>query len=95
MWVSCRANADRVLGNDRRNLSLLNTMLSMSKDDITKISGDGLRYKSKEGGSPFAASGTGASMSCYKCGLHKPRALGSFKRVLNQSMFMCAECKPS
>jgi len=42
----------------------------MSKDDITKISGDGLRYKSKEGGSPFAASGTGASMSCYKCGLH-------------------------
>jgi hypothetical protein len=67
----------------------------MSKDDITKISGDGLRYKSKEGGSPFAASGTGASMSCYKCGLHKPRALGSFKRVLNQSMFMCADCKPS
>ena len=67
----------------------------MSKDDITKISGNGLRYKSKEGGSPFAASGTGASMSCYKCGLHKPRALGSFKRILNQSMFMCADCKPT
>jgi hypothetical protein len=67
----------------------------MSKDDITKISGDGLRYKSKEGGSPFAASGTGSSMSCYKCGLHKARSLGSFKRVLNQYMFVCAECKPS
>jgi hypothetical protein len=65
----------------------------MNKDETTKISADGLRYKSKDGGSPFAASGTGASMSCYKCGLHKPRALGSFKRVLNQSMFMCAECK--
>jgi hypothetical protein len=68
---------------------------TMSKDDITKISGDGLRYKSKEGGSPFAASGTGSSMSCYKCGLHKARALGSFKRVLNQSMFVCGDCKPS
>ena len=51
--------------------------------------------RAEEGGSPFAASGTGASMSCYKCGLHKPRALGSFKRVLNQSMFVCADCKPS
>ena len=68
---------------------------TMSKDDITKISGDGLRYKSKEGGSPFAASGTGSSMSCYKCGLHKARALGIFKRVLNQSMFVCGDCKPS
>ena len=65
----------------------------MSRDETTKISGDGLRYKSKEGGSPFAASSTVASLSCYKCGLHKARALGSFKRVLNQNMFMCAECK--
>ena len=65
----------------------------MSKDETTKISADGLRYKSKEGGSPFGASASIASMSCYKCGLHKPRALGSFKRVMNQYMFMCAECK--
>ncbi|NDE04662.1 MAG: hypothetical protein EB003_08450 [Flavobacteriia bacterium] len=65
----------------------------MNKDETTKISADGLRYKSKEGGSPFGLSATVASMSCYKCGLHKARALGSFKRILNQSMFMCAECK--
>ena len=65
----------------------------MSKDETTIISGDGLRYKSKLGGSPFGASATIASMSCYKSGIHKPRALGSFKRVLNQNMFMCAECK--
>ena len=65
----------------------------MSKDETTKISGDGLRYKSKEGGSPCGVSATVASMSCYKCGLHKPRALGSFKRFLNQNMFMCGECK--
>jgi hypothetical protein len=65
----------------------------MNKDETTKISADGLRYKSKEGGSPFEASTSIASMSCYKCGMHKPRALGSFKRVINQYMFMCAECK--
>jgi hypothetical protein len=33
-------------------------------------------------------------MSCYKCGVHKPRALGTFKRLLGQNMFMCGECKP-
>ena len=65
----------------------------MSKDETTKISANGLRYKSKEGGSPFGVSTTVASMSCYKCGLHKARALGTFKRILNQNMFMCAECK--
>jgi hypothetical protein len=67
--------------------------IKMSRDETTKISGDGLRYKSKEGGSPFGASASVASMSCYKCGLHKARALGTFKRILNQNMFMCAECK--
>ncbi len=68
---------------------------TMSRDETTKIASDGLRYKSKAGGSPFGGSGhTAASMSCYKCGLHKPRALGTFKRLLNQSMFMCGDCKP-
>jgi hypothetical protein len=81
MWVNCRANADRDHGSDvQTRLAQYNAR--MSKDDITKISGDGLRYKSKEGGSPFAASGTGASMSCYKCGLHKPRALGRRQALL-------------
>lgn len=43
-------------------------------------------------GSPFGVSGTISTMSCYKCGQHKSRALGTFKRILGQSMFMCAEC---
>jgi hypothetical protein len=61
----------------------------------TKIASDGLRYKAKVGGSPFGTpSHANGTMSCYKCGLHKPRALGSFKRLLNQSMFFCGDCKP-
>jgi hypothetical protein len=71
-----------------------NDNINMSRDEITKINSDGLRYKSKEGGSPFGGANTMATMSCYKCGLHKPRALGTFKRLLNQSMFMCGDCKP-
>jgi len=55
----------------------------------------GLRYISKEGGSPFAASVTGSRMSCYKCGLHKALSLSSFGRLFNQIMFVRADCWPS
>ena len=64
----------------------------MSKEETTKITANGLRYKSKKGGSPFGGSSAVGSMSCYKCGIHKPRALGTFKRLLNQSMFVCGDC---
>ena len=74
---------------------MTNDNINMSRDETTKINSDGLRYKSKEGGSPFGGSNAMATMSCYKCGLHKPRALGTFKRLLNQSMFMCGDCKPA
>jgi hypothetical protein len=67
----------------------------MSKEDTTAISKDGLRYKSKQGGSLFGESTSMGTMSCYKCGLHKPRALGSFKKLLGKSMFVCGECKPT
>ena len=66
----------------------------MARDDTTRIAKDGLRFKSKEGGSPYAQSSSAVTMSCYKCGVHKPRALGTFKRLLGQNMFMCGECKP-
>ena len=66
----------------------------MSRDATTKIAKDGLRYKSNEGGSPYGPGGSIGNMSCYKCGVHKPRALGTFKRLIGQSMFMCGDCKP-
>jgi len=67
-------------------------MATMPRDESTKIASDGLRYKSKESGSPFGGSGSMGTMSCYKCGLHKPRALGSFKKMAGQNMFCCGEC---
>jgi len=61
----------------------------------TKIASDGLRYKAKIGGSPFGGSGSMINvMSCMKCGQHKPRALGSFRRLLDKSHFFCGECRP-
>jgi len=67
-------------------------MQSMSRDESTTIASDGLRYKSKEAESPFGGSSSMAAMSCYKCGLHKPRALGVFKKLAGQNMFCCGEC---
>ena len=64
----------------------------MSRVETTKINKDGLRYKSKEGGTSFSGSSSIGTMSCYKCGLHKTRNLGTFNRLLGQSMFMCGDC---
>jgi hypothetical protein len=67
----------------------------MPRDDKTKISNDGLRYKSKAGGSPFGTEGrTGDTMSCIKCGVHKSRSNGSFKRLLGSTTFVCFDCSP-
>ena len=76
---------------------LTNEYPKMSREATeTKITEDGLRYKAKVGGSPFGIQANGnATMSCFKCGQHKPRALGSYKRVLNQSMFFCGDCRPT
>jgi hypothetical protein len=69
----------------RRNISLPNPSdwhptkaLSMAKaDSKTAMLADGLRYKSKASGSPFAAAASfgGATMSCFLCGKHRTRSL--------------------
>jgi hypothetical protein len=64
----------------------------MSNDQVTKIAADGLRYTSKEGGSPFQDSSSGTTISCYKCGLHKPRSLGVTKIFIGRRLFKCADC---
>ena len=66
----------------------------MIKEETSTINNDGLRYKSKVNGSPFRPSTSLGTMSCYKCGLHKARGLGTFKRLLSQNMFLCGDCKP-
>lgn len=67
----------------------------MYKYETNSISETGLRYTSKEGGSPFQGmGGAGETMSCIKCGKHKLRSNGSFKRYLHGLLFFCFDCKP-
>lgn len=68
--------------------------MSHHKHETTQISGDGLRYSSKKNGSPFEGTGrTGEMMSCIKCGTHKPRSTGSFRRFMNANHFFCGDCR--
>lgn len=65
----------------------------MYKDPVsTHIQPDGLRYKSKEPGSPFAPAGAGgaATMSCFLCGKHRPRASLRSRKLLGKTQYVCA-----
>jgi len=65
----------------------------MSKDPVkTTIDADGLRYRSKQSGSPFAASGvfSAATMSCFLCGKHRPRAALKSRKLAGRTQFVCA-----
>jgi len=71
-------------------------MPSMPNTATTQISPSGLRYTSKQNGSPFQGmSGAGETLSCIKCGQHKLRSKGIFKRYLTALMFICCDCKPN
>lgn len=62
----------------------------MTKDTATRRSPDGLRYTSKETGSPFT--GNGSTRSCFRCGRHRlPQLLQSI-RILGRTEMVC---KPS
>jgi len=68
----------------------------MPNSQTTQISQTGLRYVSKENGSPFVGMGaTGETISCIKCGKHKPRSRGVLKRYFNSLLFFCFDCKPA
>lgn len=61
------------------------------------LSSDGLRYKVKKTGSPFGpsqmASGA-ATMSCFKCGRHRPNTELISKHILGKNQRICPDnCK--
>lgn len=59
-------------------------------DSTTKTRADGLRYTSKQNGTPFAGS-WGGTMSCFCCGKHMSRTrLASFI-VAGKRSFRCRE----
>jgi hypothetical protein len=66
-----------------------------TKSGKTSVDESGLRFTSRENGSPFAGMGKmGETMSCIKCGMHKPRRQGSQQRFAGSLAFFCHDCKP-
>ena len=74
---------------------LQRSCLQMHNDFETLVTASGLRYTTKESGSPFVGMGSsGATLSCIKCGHRKLRTRGAFKRYPSGLMFFCFDCKP-
>lgn len=71
--------------------------LILAKDDPkTAIDANGLRYRSKVAGSPFSATGAfgAATMSCFLCGKHRPRAQLKSRKLLGKAQAVCSpSCK--
>jgi hypothetical protein len=69
----------------------------MAKDDVkTQMHADGMRYRSKAPGSPFASTGvfSAATMSCFLCGKHRARASLKSRKLLGKTQFVCdPSCK--
>jgi hypothetical protein len=64
----------------------------MSKDPITtRIQSNGLRYKSKQPGSPFAPGSAGpATMSCFLCGKHRARSALQSRKLFGKTQYVCS-----
>lgn len=62
----------------------------MTRNTTTKITGNGLRYESKEGGSIYTGAGT--TRSCFKCGRHRSSVQLQALRLLGRQEMVC---KPS
>jgi hypothetical protein len=62
-------------------------------DIDTSISDDGRRYLTKAPGTPFptVTEAIGATMSCWICGRHALRQLGTFRRLVGAKRFVCTE----
>ncbi len=62
-------------------------------DTRTEVTDDGLRFRSKVGGSPFPtiSDAIGATMSCWLCGRHALRSSGGFRRLAGAKRFVCAQ----
>ncbi|WP_298236374.1 hypothetical protein [uncultured Azohydromonas sp.] len=69
-------------------------MSTREPDTKTTISSDGLRYTAKKPGSAFGSVTLGsasATMSCFKCGLHRPISELVTRKILGRNQKVCAE----
>jgi hypothetical protein len=75
---------------DPKYTGLLGGISFMTKSVTTRINEDGLRYRSKTVGSPFASKAN--TRSCFKCGKHRTPDQLQSKKLLGKTEMVC---KPS
>jgi hypothetical protein len=91
----CHATEMKAQQNWPIHFPIRTCMHTSERSEPNEITATGLRYTTKEGGSPFQGMGSnGEFRSCLKCGQHKLRSKGAIHRFLNGLMFFCFECKP-
>ena len=66
------------------------TSSSRDPDVKTELRADGLRYVSKTTGSDFPGA-FGATMSCFRCGRHRPRSQLESFLLAGTRQFRCRE----
>ena len=75
-----------VIVEARNESSFMNDLSAVA----SVVTHDGLRYKSKTPGSSFGSNASCATMSCIKCGVHRPRSLLTTKRVAGRLYLACS-----
>jgi hypothetical protein len=73
-------------------------MAAQDHSGKTRIATDGLHYSTKAAGSMFDKPGRagypGSTMSCFRCGAHKPQAELTTKKILGRNAKVCAvDCR--
>ena len=82
--------------DDRIRIIEIKELILAKDDPKTAIDAGGLRYRSKVAVSPFSATGAfgAATMSCFLCGKHRPRAQLKSRKLLGKAQAVCSpSCK--
>lgn len=64
--------------------------MATSESPRTVISSDGLRYRHKTAGVQFVGGTFGGTMSCLRCGMHRPRSMLASKKIAGHVSLVCA-----
>ena len=72
--------------------------MAAQNQDKTRVAADGLHYRAKAAGSMFDKPGQaafcGKTMSCFRCGGHKPVGELVTKKILGRNAKVCAvDCR--
>lgn len=72
-----------------QNSSAASALLYQQPEIVNVVNENGLRYKSKAPGSIFGPTSMCSTMSCIKCGRHRPRVYLKTRRIGSNNFLAC------